>query len=153
MRTLCPPLTFSWRLTCAPASSKALSNCVALLTSAHVSAVPCSSSTGGSDSPHSTPCKPRQNRLSCTKQESVATCNLLASYLQRDDDVLTLSTTCTPTAEQAEQAGDRSVMHRLEQVSNASGMLTYGNTLQPTEQTRMAQAEKKRKTCDRSHTS
>ena len=36
-------------------------------------------------------------------------------------------------------------MHRLKQVSNASGMLTYGNTLQPTEQTRMAQAEKKRK--------
>ena len=31
-------------------------NCEALPTSAHVSEVPCSSSTGGSDFPHSTPC-------------------------------------------------------------------------------------------------
>ncbi len=42
--------------TSACASRSALANCVALLTSAQVSAVPCSSSTGGSAPPQATPC-------------------------------------------------------------------------------------------------
>ena len=54
-----------WR-TSAPASRSSLANCVALLTSAQVSAVPCSSSTGGSDSPQATPCNQECLMRHCT---------------------------------------------------------------------------------------